>query len=434
MKKTTLFHGWKMLAAVWMIVAVTSGFTYYGGNIMNSYMAVEIHLDRKSLGLAFGMFGLCMGLTVPLSAYCVHRWGIRPTLSAGALLAGLGALAMAAIVDTMPGVLVAYSLVMGVGSTLSGMLPAQTLITRWFTKRLAMALAIMLSGTTAGGIAAAPLFEKIIVALDGSWRAGWLAMAAACFLACLVAMLFVRDTPAGIGQLVGGEKNHRQFNPEVPVRAAAGVYRTSEPWKFRETMRQPVWWLLALGTVCFLAPFGMMVGHGVVHFKGLGYTAGAASAFLGLLPFASLGGQTVVAIWGDRIEPRFLWSGAMVSMALGMIVAVTATSDGELYGAAFLIGSGCGASYPCMITLVANYFGKSAYASLMGAMLLIAALAAAAGPILAGVIFDGLGSYAMAFYPAAAACLLAGAVLPFARPPLWEGGPAEEKSNFSGMA
>lgn len=175
--------------------------------------------------------------------------------------------------------------------------------------------------------------------------------------------------------------------------------------------------MLAAGTICFLSAFGMMVGHGVVHFKDLGFDAATAALFLGLLPLAGLGGKAVAAVLGDRLEPRFIWGGAMAAMGVGLALAINAGSLAALYGVAILLGAGNAAAYPCMATLVANYFGKAAYASLMGVMLLIGALANAAGPLAAGIVFDRFGSYLLAFYPAAALCLLGGMMILFARPP-----------------
>ncbi|MDY0012053.1 MAG: MFS transporter [Rhodocyclaceae bacterium] len=416
MKQQAGFYGWKLLVAVFVITAINSGFTYYGGNIMNSHMAVEMNLDRKSLGLAFATYGLCIGLVVPLVGYWVTRWGARRALAGGALSSAIGALAMATLVNDMTGVLIAYGLVMGIGSSLGGLLPAQTLMTHWFRARLAMVLTIMLTGTLCGGFIAAPLFEKVITTFNGNWRAGWVLMAAASGVSCLLALLFVRNRPADLGQLQDG-------GVAVPAAVAGqaatvpGVYKTDVEWSFRDTVRHPTLWMLAAGTICFLSAFGMMVGHGVVHFKDLGHDAATAALFLGLLPLAGLGGKAVVATLGDRVEPRFIWGGAMAVMGIGLALGVNATSVAALYGAALLLGVGNAAAYPCMVTLVANYFGKAAYASLMGVMLLIGALSTSAGPLAAGVVFDRFGSYLFAFYPAAALCLLGGVMILFARPP-----------------
>lgn len=407
-----------LLAALCLITAINTGFTYFGGAIMNSHMAVALDLDRQSLGLAFGAFGLCLGLALPAVGYCIRRWGARACLMAGPLVAGGGALAMGLWVDAMPGVLLAYSLVLGLGASLGGLLPAETLVAHRFRRRLALAVTLMLSGTALGGVVAAPLFEAVIAAAGGNWRAGWLVLAGSCLLSWGVAALFVRNPPAVLapGASASPEGPPAAPGPDAPA-APRGIYRSAVDWPVRAALGHPSWWLVVLATVCSLATFGMMVGHGVVHFRDLGHGPATAALFLAFLPLAGFAGKLVVGTLGDRVEPRFIWGGAMVLMALGMALGVTASSPWALYGAAFLLGAGDSAAYPCMVTLLVNYFGRSAYASLMGTMLLIGTLAAALGSLLAGVAFDHFGSYAWAFYPTAALCLLAGLMLPWVRPP-----------------
>lgn len=63
----TTFYGWQLIAVLWFIMACAIGFSSYGGNVINTYMVTEMGLDRKSLGLANGSFGLCMGLFSPLT-------------------------------------------------------------------------------------------------------------------------------------------------------------------------------------------------------------------------------------------------------------------------------------------------------------------------------------------------------------------------------
>ncbi|MDY0014419.1 MAG: MFS transporter [Rhodocyclaceae bacterium] len=409
---------WPLVATLCLITAINTGFTYFGGSIMNSHMAAALDLDRKSLGLAFGAYGLSLGLALPLVGLSVTRWGVRRSLLAGSLLAACGALGMGLWVKDMIGVLIAYGLVLGVGAALGGLLPAETLVAHWFRRRLALAITVMLSGTALGGFIAAPLFEAVIGAFGGNWRAGWLALAVACLLAAALAALFVTDPPADSSPAPDGAPEAPPASqPQREAGERQGIYRTTVDWPVREALGHPCWWLVALATVWALATFGMMAGHGVVHFRDLGHDPGRAALFLAFLPLAGFAGKLVVGTLGDRVEPRFIWGGAMGLMAAGMALAVTATSAPALYGAAFLLGVGDSAAYPCMVTLLVNYFGRAAYASLMGIMLLLGTLAAAIGSLLAGVVFDHFGSYAWAFYPTAALCLLAGLMLPWVGPP-----------------
>jgi len=413
------FYGWKLLAVLWIIMAFTTGFPYFGGNIMNTYMAAEQHLDRKSLGLAFAVFALCMGLFGPLAGFCVNRWGVRLTIALGTAMAAIGALAMALAVTNMYGVVIAYGLIMGVGAALGGALPAQASIAYWFRRKIAMALAIMLTGSIFGGFIAAPLLDRLIVAFAGDWRAGWFLLAALSCVSFLCTMLFVKNKPADIGQLQDGMPD-AATGPASATAAPSGatVYKTTDDWSSGEAVRHPTLWLLVLGAICFLSGYSILVAHGVAHFKDLGHSTAAAAMFLGLLPLAGLVGKALAGALGDRIEPRFIWALAMLAAAIGIALSVRATSGAELYVSAFLAGAGSSAAYVCMVTLVANYYGKSAYADLLGIVFPLVTVVTASAPFAAGMVFDLYGSYALAFYPAAALCLLGAAGLPFVRPPV----------------
>lgn len=417
MKQT--FYGWKLLAVLWVIMAFTTGFPYFGGNVMNTYMAAEMHLDRSSLGLAFAIFFLCMGLAGPIAGLCVNKLGVRFTLAVGTAMTTVGALAMALVVKDMLGVLIAYGLIMGIGVSLGGALPAQTSVAYWFRRKIAMALTIMLTGSVIGGFVAAPLLDRIVVSFAGNWRAGWIVVAALSFVSFLCAVFFVKNMPSDIGQTQDGMvADTTATESSSTARSGTAVYKTTDEWRVGEAVRHPTLWLLVLGSVCFLSGYSILVAHGVAHFKDLGHSAATAAMFLGILPLAGLVGKVFVGALGDRIEPRYIWAVSMVLASVGIAIAVKATNSIELYASAFLVGAGNAAAYPCMITLVANYYGKSAYASLLGIIFPLTTIIAASAPFVAGIVFDHYGNYALAFYPAAALCIFGAMGIPFVGPPV----------------
>lgn len=412
------FYGWKLLAVLSLIQAFVMGFTAYGGSIMNTYMITELQLDRKSLGFATGSFGLCMGLFSPLTGFCVHRRGARTILAVGTLTATLGALAMATIVDTLPGVVIVFGVIMGCAAALSGGIPTQTVASQWFRKRLALAFTILGIGATIGGFVATSLLTRVIVASNGNWRAGWFVVAAVCAVSFLFAILFVRNKPADLGQVQDGVvRDEAHADPRTGLPAASSVYRTTEDWTYREALRHPGFWVMIFGVVIATSITGMMITHGVAHFKDLGYSPAMAAMFLSLLIFAGLGGKAIFATLGDRIEPRFLWGASLIFVAIGLALGVKATSATELYASAILMGAGPSVATLAMFTLAVNYYGKAAFAPLTGVIGLFLTLVPSVVVVLTGIVFDRSGSYTVAFYAAALICTLGGLVMPFVAPP-----------------
>ena len=413
------FYGWKLVAVLWVILAIAMGFSVYGGSIINTHMITQLHLDRKSLGVATGCFGLCMGMFSPLTGFLIQRWGARKSLCIGMLIMALGALALATIVNTLAGVVIAYGLVMGFAAALGGLIPAQSIVSYWFRKRIALALTIVFTGATVGGFVATPLLTKAIAASNGNWRVGWFIVSALCAVSFCCAILFVRNKPSDIGQVQDGV-----VEEDLPSATKAGsqpatkVYKTTKDWTFREAVWHPVFWFMIFGIACSNSATGMMLGHGVAHFKDLGHSPEMAAMFLSIVIVTGLVGKGIFAILGDRIEPRFLWSVALIFMAIGMALVVNATSNMELYVTGFLLGTMASVSNLSMFTLAVNYFGKTAYAPINGVISVFLTLVPAGMAILAGIVFDHSGSYAPAFYSEAVICILAGLIMLFAVPPV----------------
>ena len=80
-----------------------------------------------------------------LSAAAIHRWGLRVTVTFGALVGALGWF-MVGRAESLTQLYLSYSLLGGIGIGLSTLLPAQTLSVFWFKRYRARATAIILLG------------------------------------------------------------------------------------------------------------------------------------------------------------------------------------------------------------------------------------------------------------------------------------------------
>jgi len=104
-------------------------------------------------------------------------------------------------------------------------------------------------------------------------------------------------------------------------------------------------------------------------------------------------------------------------MFIGIFFLQNGSSVPAVYAYAATLGVGMGASYVCMITLTGNYFGADAYAKIAGLLFPISIVLAALSPILAGLAYDKLGSYRIAFYGTMVLTFLGASLILFATPP-----------------
>ncbi len=46
------FYGWSLLATCWFVSFINLGFPMAGSTVLNAVMLADLHLDRRTLGLA----------------------------------------------------------------------------------------------------------------------------------------------------------------------------------------------------------------------------------------------------------------------------------------------------------------------------------------------------------------------------------------------
>ena len=407
------FYGWKLLAAFWFIYLVNLGFPTYGQSVINAYMAKDLHLDRTMLGLAFSIYMAMVGLPGPAVAALVNKIGVRFTLLIGSCAAMLGALSMALFVHTGWQAVISFGILIGFGSCAGGAIAEQQGIAQWFVRRRALALSLMYSGGGIGGFVLPPILNKVIANSNGNWRNGWWIFLALAAIGAALIIFAVIEKPSDVGQLPDGGASDDTTSGK-PRRK--GVFVTTEAWTFREAILSRAFILMLLSSVGISCGFSLIQGHGVVHLRDLGHSPAEAAMAMSILAISTLAGK-LLASFGDRIEPRYIWAFAMTAFGLGSILVVHATSTFDLYPFPILLGFGWGATLVSMMGAPMNYFGLKAYPAVIGLWLLIQTGIGALAPFAAGYVFDRFGSYTPAFYTIAGLCIAGSLLLLFATPP-----------------
>ncbi|HTR35275.1 MAG TPA: MFS transporter [Bryobacteraceae bacterium] len=409
MKKAS-FYGWKLLAAFWFIYLVNLGYPTYGSSVVNAYMATNLHLDRAMLGLAFSVYMLMVGLPGPVVAVIVNRIGVRWTLLIGSCSAMAGGLSLALFVHTGWQAVIAFGVLIGFGSCAGGAIAEQAGIAQWFVRRRALALSLMYSSGGVGGFILPPLLNRLIAGTHGNWRMAWWAFLVVGAIGALITLFFVKERPSDMGQLPdGGELAAGESRRKR-------VWVTNEEWTFKEAMRSRAMILMLLSSIGISCGFTLIQGHGVVHLKDLGHSPAEAAMAMSILAISTLAGK-LLASFGDRIEPRYVWAVAMTAFGLGMILVVHATSALDLYPFPILLGFGWGATLVCMMGAPMNYFGLRAYPAVIGVWLAIQTGIGSLAPFVAGYLFDKTGSYASSFYCIGGLCFAGSLLLLMATPP-----------------
>jgi MFS family permease len=413
------FYGWKLLGIFWVVIFLNFAFPTFGMSVVNTDMARAMHLNRKELGLAYSAFSLMAGLPSPLVGMSINRFGIRFTQVVGSLLVACGALLMALAAHTALEAILILGVFVGFGAAMSGTIAPQVGMARWFHEKRAFAMSTLLTASGIGGFAAVPLLNRTIAASGGNWRAAWWCMGSMSLAAALVAAIFIKESPAQMGQTPDGIS----LGGGVP-RAVAGskprlrVFKTTEMWSLSEVLKSPTLWLLLPTYLGFFAGFFIFIAHGISHLEGLGHSPAAAARSLSLLLLSSLLGQFAMAVLGDRVEPRYIFAVAVCLFGLGIWLATRAVSAESLYPYAISMGSGFGAAFTGMATILSNYYGPKIYPLVLGVTTPVGTIVGAMGPVIAGSFYDKHGTYGPVFSAVAGICFASAVLLMFAKPPM----------------
>jgi MFS family permease len=411
------FYGWTLLLVFWAVIILNFAFPTFGMSVVNTYMAKAMHLDRKELGLVYSAFSLMAGLPGPLVGLSINRFGIRLTLVVGTLMVSCGGLLMALWVHGPLQAVLILGIVVGPGAAMAGTIAPQVGMARWFHRKRAFAISILLTASGIGGFAAVPLLNRIIAGAGGNWRMAWWYMATMSLCAALVAALFVKESPEQLGQVPDGSTA-----PSEALAAGSkrphGVYKTTDEWALGDVLRSPTLWLLMPTYLGFFMGFFIYVSHGISHLEGLGHTPADAAKSLSVLLLSSLIGQFTVAGLGDRIELRYIFAVAVSLFGLGIALATQAAGSVALYPYAICMGSGFGASFTCLQTILGNYYGPKVYPLVLGVTMPIGTILGAFGPVIAGSFYDKYGTYSGVFFAVAGLCFASAVLLILAKPPV----------------
>lgn len=262
-------------------------------------------------------------------------------------------------------------------------------ITVWFDKRRGLALGIALSGVGLGGFVW-PMFVQLMINAYG-WRTAYLLLAAAIGICALpIMLLFLRDSPASVGQFADG----------LRPTAAAGVTQHVTPkpetgMTFGEALRSRTYWLML---VTFFI-IGLAVQSALMHLvplltsRGISPMAAAiaqSSMFLAVTSGRLITGWLMDRFFAPHVALAFLLAPiaglAMLSLNLPETLAIVA---------ALMIGLAVGAEVDVLAYLNGRYFGTRHFSRIYGSFYGIYSFSGGIGPLLTALVVER-GGYPLA--------------------------------------
>ena len=373
---------WWLVAGVFLVLAISSGFGFYNLSVYMNALAAERGLEVAALSSAIAVLFLSGGVGGIVVGRLIERYDIRHVMVAGAVLGG-AALALIGIAQEMWQLWLLYGL-FGIGNSGVSLVPATTVVTRWFPgANRSVALSVASTGLSTGGVVLTPLCASLVQAMGMAEAMPWFG-AAYCVVIAPIALLLVRSWP-----------DDRAGQPPNASPAALG-----------DVLRQRFF----LGvTLAFVGIMASQVG-GIAHlFNHVERFAGhvAASTAVMALSMASIGGRLLGGfVLAAGFPIRAFTVVNIVGQAAGLVAIGFASSPLGAVASAALFGVSVGNLLMLQPLLLVQAFGAMRYPRVYAYGNAAATVGVAGGPLALGIVHDAAG-YAWAFGLAAALSVLA---------------------------
>ena len=391
-----IFYGWYVVYAVGLVLMTTSGLAFYNLSVLLDAFVAERGFPVALTSGATASFFIAAGAGGVLAGRLMDRIDARLIMIAGACVSAI-ALGMLGLLERA-WQLYAFHVVFGFCYGFCGLVPATTIVARWFEARRALALSIASTGLSLGGVLITPPTAFLIQHWGIAGAAPWLGLAF--FLGVVPATAaIVRSSPQEMGLVPDGTKFVRQAGSPAPPRSVS--YTQARRSRF------------FLGvTAAYLFGLGAQVGA-ITHLFRLASTresASVAALALALLASASVVGRLTGGWLLLRLPTLGFAAGMLLAQALALALLAFASKSMLLAGAV-LFGITIGNVLMLQPLLLAEAFGTRHYGRIYSVSNLITAVGVAGGPALVGVIYEASGGYTLPYLVVSAASLLSCAIL-----------------------
>jgi len=397
------FYGWLLVAIGFITMAL-------GVNARTAFSLLfpaildEFGWDRGVAAGAFSFGFLVSAVVTPFVGRLMDLRGPRVVVELGVLTMSAG-LILASIVREPWQLYLTLGALVGGGVNCLAYTGQSLYLTNWFVRRRGLALSIAFSGVGVGSIAILPWFAWLIG--SAGWRTACVAFGILLIVLLGPVNLLLRGWPEDMGLrpdgLISNDVSSDQVE-NVVDRAWAAVN-----WTLGRALRTQRFWWLAVGYFGALFYWYAVQVHQTKYLIEVGFGPGEAAWALGLVSLVAVPGQVVLGHLSDRIGREWVWMIGNLGFVICYLCLVGLRSAPTLLLLNLMVVAQGTFGYSLtsvMGPIPAEIFEGPHFGSIFGTLMVAAILGGAAGPWIAGIVYDATGTYSAAWWMAIGFSLL----------------------------
>jgi MFS family permease len=373
-------YGWVIVAACSLMIFVSYGFIY-SYSVFFKPLADYFQWDRASVSLIYSLSMIIRGAAAIGTGWLADKYGARKIMVFCGLMMAAGYL-LSSRVSTLWQFFVTYAIIEAIG--VSGIFGIGSAIaSRWFTRNRGLALGIVASGSGLGTLLIVPVTERLVSAVD--WSQTFVIIGIAAGVLMVGAALFLKEPP----QLA--KTTTEQGKPSATLGGA---------------IKDKRFWLVMVCFLLFLFATQMVLVHLVNYATDIGIDPLVAATFISVIGAVSIAGRLSTGVIAEKIGLYKSLVLVCICLGLSFILLLFTRSAWSFYIFAVLFGVAYGGEVTQIPLVISRFFGTRVMATLMGVVLFVTGFGGAAGPWIAGKIYDVTASYNWAFIIGALASAL----------------------------
>ena len=322
--------------------------------------------------LGTGFIGIAMGKLNDL-------FGPRRIMIAGALIHGAG-YALMSLIQAPWQLYFFYGVLVAVGFSTHDILTLST-IARWFTAKRSLMSGIVKAGAGAGTFVVPILVTTLLSVWN--WRIACLVVGAASTLILIFLAQFLTRNP-----------------PSTPA-PSRGDSTPAPQTEFGLTLKLATktrnFWILCFGQFLIFSCLMVVMIHVAPHARDLGFGTTQAAKVLSTIGAASILGRIILGGAADRLGGKRTLIIAYSLLSASLIWLIFIREPWILFLFAPVYGFTHGAFFTLISPTIAELFGTRSHGVIFAIVLFPGTIGGALSPLIAGYVFDTVGSYQPVF-------------------------------------
>jgi MFS family permease len=354
-----VYYGWYIVVICVLTQVCANALPVNAFSLFLRPWSTEMHTPVSTFLLAIGSMGSVCAFIAPLAGAMADKYPARRMLGIGVVILAIGFLAIS-FAHAPWQILASYAVILPVAVLMTTSIVTNSVISRWFVRRLGLALGISGFGLAAGGVLLPPLVAALLETF--SWRSIW--QGGAALVICVVlplTLLVIRDQPTereGFHYLSG--------DGGAPVHSHHGR-GGGETMGWGKVLSSRNFWIIIIAYLPMLALYGAVMQNVAPIAATRGFSERTAGMLMSVLSIgqltATLGGGAI----SDRIGNRLPLIGLGLICALGGAICAFGTSVPLMVVGVFLVAAG-GSFWPVVTAALASEFGAANVGRAFGAV------------------------------------------------------------------